>query len=92
MTFAYPMFLIHVHFVTMILLSTFKPEYRDLSRAVVRLRAQVEAEGPMKRADWVALVLFFFVLLGWIFVSDIVGMGTIALLGATAFLVAGLVR
>jgi len=92
MTFAYPIFLIQLPFVTMILLTTFKPEYRDLSRAVVRLRAQVEAEGPMKRSDWVALVLFFLVVLGWIFVSDIVGMGTIALLGATAFLVAGLVR
>jgi len=38
MLFAYPMFLIQVPFVTMILLVTFRPEYRDLSRAVVKLR------------------------------------------------------
>ena len=31
-------------------------------------------------------------LLGWIFGSDKVGMGTIALLGATSFLIAGLVK
>ena len=92
MTFAYPMFLIQLPFVTLILFLTFKPEYRDLSRAVVKLRHQVEAEGPMKRADWVSVFLFFLVLLGWIFVSDGVGMGTIAVLGATAFLVAGLVK
>ena len=92
MLFSYPIFLIQVPFVTLILLYTFRPEYRDLSRAVVKLRRQVEAEGSMKRTDWVAIFMFFIVLLGWIFFSDKVGMGTIALLGAAAFLVAGLVN
>ncbi len=92
MMFAYPMFLVQLPFVTIILFLTFKPEYRDLSRAVVKLRAQVENEGPMKSTDWVSIILFLLVLIGWIFGSDKVGMGTIALLGATAFLVAGLVR
>ena len=90
--FAYPMFLIQLPFVTLILFTTFKPEYRDLSRAVVRLRKLVEDEGAMKRADWVAIFFFFLVLLGWIFASDTLGMGTIAILGATVFLVAGLVH
>ena len=92
MLFAYPMFLIQVPFVTVILLFTFRPEYRDLSRAIVRLRAQVESEGPMKAGDWASIFLFFCILMGWILASDKVGMGTVALLGATAFLVAGLVR
>ena len=92
MLFAYPIFLIQMPFVTLILLYTFRPEYRDLSQAVVKLRRQVEAEGSMKRTDWVAIFMFFIVLLGWIFFSDEVGMGTIALLGAAAFLVAGLVN
>ena len=92
MMFAYPMFLIQLPFVTLILFTTFKPEHRDLSRAVVRLRKQVEDEGPMSSADWVSVVIFFAIVFGWIFVSDSVGMGTIAILGATAFLVAGLVR
>ena len=92
MIFAYPLFLIQLPFVTLILFMTFKPEYKDLSRAVVRLRKQVEEQGSMKRADWVAIALFGLTLLGWIFLSDSVGMGTIALLGATAFLVAGLVQ
>lgn len=92
MTFAYPMFLLQLPVVTLILFTTFRPEYRDLSRAVVKLRTQVVAEGHMKGGDWVAIALFFLTLLGWIFVSDQLGMGTIAILGATAFLVAGLVR
>lgn len=92
MAFAYPMFLVQLPFVTIILLFTFKPEYRDLSRAVVKLRAQVENEGPMKVSDWVSIFLFMLVLFGWVFVSDKVGMGTIAILGATVFLIVGLVR
>jgi sodium-dependent dicarboxylate transporter 2/3/5 len=92
MAFAYPMFLIQLPFVTLVLFITFKPEYRDLSRAVVKLRDQVEREGPMKVSDWVSIIFFFLVLIGWIFVSDDVGMGTIAILGATVFLISGLVR
>lgn len=91
MIYAYPMFLVQIPFVTIILLMTFRPEYRDLSRAVVKLRAQVEEEGPMKAADWVAILIFILTLLGWIFISSEIGMGTVAILGAAAFLVAGLV-
>ena len=92
MTFAYPMFLIQLPLVTVILLFTFRPEYRDLSRAVVRLRSQVENEGPMKGSDWLTIVFFFLVLGGWIFGSIEIGIGTVAILGAAAFLVAGLVN
>lgn len=92
MMFAYPMFLLQLPFVTIILFVTFRPEYKDLSRAVVKLRAQVEAEGPMKRADWMSIFLFFLVLVGWVSISSEIGMGTVAILGAAAFLIAGLVR
>ncbi len=92
MMYAYPMFLLQLPFVTLILFMTFRPEYKDLSRAVVKLRTQVEAEGPMKRGDWMAIFLFFLVLLGWVTISSDIGMGTVAILGAAAFLIAGLVR
>jgi solute carrier family 13 (sodium-dependent dicarboxylate transporter), member 2/3/5 len=92
MMFAYPMFLLQLPFVTLILFMTFRPEYKDLSRAVVKLRAQVEAEGQMKRGDWMSIFLFFLILLGWVTISSDIGMGTVAILGAAAFLIAGLVR
>ena len=38
MLYAYPIFLIQLPFVTLILFYTFKPEHRNISRAVVRLR------------------------------------------------------
>lgn len=89
---AYPMFLIQLPVVTIILLTTFKPEYRDISRAVVKLRQQIEQEGPMKAKDWIAIILFALVLTGWVTISEIFGMGTVAVLGAIAFLVIGLVK
>jgi sodium-dependent dicarboxylate transporter 2/3/5 len=92
MIFAYPIFLIQLPLVTMVLLFTFRPEQHDLSRAVVKLRAQVEGEGGMKAADWVAIGIFFLTLTGWIFFSGNIGLGTVAVFGAAAFLVAGLVR
>ncbi len=92
MAYAYPMFLIQLPFVTLILLHTFRPEHRDLSRAVVKLRAQIQEEGGMTTRGWATIVLFFLVLLGWIFGSDALGLGTIAVLGAAAFLIAGLVN
>jgi len=92
MMYAYPMFLLQLPFVTIILLFTFRPEYRDLARAVVKLRSQIEEEGPMKGADWVSIFIFFLILVGWIGLSGDIGMGTVAILGAAAFLVAGLVR
>lgn len=92
MKYAYPLFLLQIPFVTLVLFTVFKPEYRDLSRAVAKLRTQVMLDGPLKPSDWVSILLFALILSGWISVSQEWGMGTIAIFGAAAFLVAGLVR
>ncbi len=92
MLFAYPMFLLQLPLVTLVLFFTFRPEYRDLSRAVVKLRSQIAKQGPLKPSDFVAIFLFILILAGWILGSSDVGMGTIAIMGAAAFLIAGLVR
>ena len=46
----------------------------------------------MRRTEWGTVLIFFMTLLGWILISDKIGMGTVALLGAATFLVTGLVR
>jgi sodium-dependent dicarboxylate transporter 2/3/5 len=92
MVFAYPLFLIQVPFVTAILFHTFKPKQKNIARAVVRLRAQLADQGSMRISDWTTILLFFVILLGWIFASDSVGLGTVAILGAAAFLIFGLVE
>ena len=92
MVYAYPIFLLQLPFVTMVLLLTFKPEYRNLSRAVAKLRNQIKLQGPMKPSDWLSIGFFIVILLGWIFESGRFGMGTVAVAGASLFLIAGLVR
>jgi sodium-dependent dicarboxylate transporter 2/3/5 len=92
MWYAFPMFLLRLPLVTFLLFLTFKPETTDLSRAVARLRTQIEREGPLKPSDYQAIFLFFIVILGWVFWSGTLGLGTVAIAGATVFLVAGLVR
>ncbi|MGI9407598.1 MAG: SLC13 family permease, partial [Hyphomicrobiaceae bacterium] len=92
MLYAYPMFLLQIPLVTILLLRTFRPEHDDLKRAVAKLRTQIMYQGPMTMANFVAIFLFAAILLGWIFLSPQLGMGTVAILGAASFLVAGLVR
>lgn len=92
MAYAYPMFLIQLPLVTWVLLSTFKPEYHNLTRPVAKLRKQVELLGPMSISNYIAILLFLLVIFGWIFFSSLIGMGIIAILGAAAFLVAGQVQ
>ena len=90
--YAFPMFLLRLPLVTALLFMTFKPETRDMSRAVARLRTQVMMEGPLKVSDFVSIAIFGFTIMGWIFLSEQLGLGTIALMGVSAFLVSGLVR
>jgi sodium-dependent dicarboxylate transporter 2/3/5 len=92
MAYAYPMFLLQLPVVTVILLYTFRPEYSNLSRAVAKLRLQIQLEGPMKPGDWLSILFFLLILCGWVFLSSDIGMGTIAVMGASLFLIAGLVR
>ncbi|PHR63036.1 MAG: anion transporter [Robiginitomaculum sp.] len=91
MKFAYPIFLAQLPLVTVILFAAFKPEYKHLTRAVVKLRSQIEQQGPMKSKDWLAVGIFFATLVAWVTMSESIGLGTIALFGAIFFLVLGLV-
>jgi sodium-dependent dicarboxylate transporter 2/3/5 len=92
MIYAYPMFLVQLPLVTALLFWTFRPEYRDLSRAVARLRTQVMMDGPLGGAGWSAIALFCATIVGWIYFSETLGLGIVAIGGAVTFLVAGLVR
>ncbi len=92
MLYGYPLFLAQLLFVTPILYFTFRPERKDLARAIAKLRMQIQMDGPMTPDNWLTIVLFGLIMLGWITLSQDIGMGTVALIGTTAFLVTGLVR
>ncbi|MEG9883795.1 MAG: DASS family sodium-coupled anion symporter [Hyphomicrobiales bacterium] len=92
MVHGYPLFILQLLFVTPILYFTFKPERAEMARAIARLRMQIQAEGPMRANGWLSIALFALTTAGWIALSQDLGMGTIALMGAAAFLVTGLIR
>jgi sodium-dependent dicarboxylate transporter 2/3/5 len=90
--YAFPMFLIRLPLVTLLLMITFRPETTDMSRAVTRLRTQVMMDGPLKPSHLVTIAIFLLTILGWIFLSEQLGLGVIAIMGVSAFLVFGLVK
>jgi solute carrier family 13 (sodium-dependent dicarboxylate transporter), member 2/3/5 len=90
--YAYPMFLIQLPLVTLLLYWTFKPEYRDLSRAVARLRTQVAMDGPLGIPGWTTIFIFGLTVIAWTVFSGQVGLGVPAIAATIAFLVLGLVR
>jgi len=92
MIYAYPIFLVQLPLMHLILRHTFKVDIKDLGPAVKLLKEQVGTEGALTGRHYVAILLFLLTLIGWVGFSSHVGMGTIAILGATLFLITGLVR
>ena len=90
--YAFPMFLLRLPLVTLLLIYTFKPEVTDMSRAISRLRTQVSMQGPMRASDWLTILIFALTIIGWVTLSNSLGLGVIAIGGAAAFLILGLVR
>ncbi len=89
---AYPVVLLEVPFISYIIYKTFKPEIKDLSRAILVLRKNVREEGRMSQQDWLTVGIFLFTVLMWMTISDTIGLGITALIGVLLFLVAGIVR
>ena len=90
--YAFPMFLLRLPIVAALLIFTFKPEVTDMSRAISRLRTQVSMQGPMRGSDWMTILIFALTIFGWVTLSAELGLGIVAIAGAAAFLVFGLVR
>jgi sodium-dependent dicarboxylate transporter 2/3/5 len=90
--YAFPMFVLRLPIVTLMLIYTFKPEVTDMSRAISRLRTQVSMQGPMRASDWLTILIFALTIIGWVTLSNTLGLGVVAIGGAAAFLILGLVR
>ena len=92
MKYVYPMVLIEIPLTVGILLWTFKPEMKVLDSAVRKLTVDVSRAGRIKGREIMAIVLFVAVFLGWIFLSEVVGLGMIALMGVFLYLAFDLVE
>ncbi|MFQ5808311.1 MAG: SLC13 family permease [Armatimonadota bacterium] len=90
--FAYPAMLLLLPAAFTIIWFGARPPMRDLSPAVAALRKQVAGDGRMGVREWAAIGVFAGTLAGWITVSDRIGLGVVAMIGATCYLVFGLVE
>ncbi len=90
--FAYPLMLIQIPIGGWLLMRTFKPELDSLDSAVRKLKVQVGRTGPLSPPQMLAIALFILILLGWIFLSDALGIGIVALAGVFLYLATGLVQ
>lgn len=88
---AYPLVLLQIPVVAGILLWTFKPEVKDLQAVIARLHATMAKEEGFGARDWQVLSIFLLTLLGWITLGERIGLGTVALAGASLYLIFGLV-
>lgn len=91
MKFVYPIVLVQIPITVVILLTTFRPEMDNLDSAVRKLVVDVAHAGKIKPREWLAIALFGLVFLGWVTLSETVGLGVIALMGVFLYLAFGLV-
>ena len=88
----YPLILLQIPIVIWIVWTSFKPEYTSLDSGVRKLIVHVAKSGKMKGEEWLTIIIFFLVFLGWIFFSETVGLGIIAILGVFLYLITGVVN
>lgn len=88
---AMPFTFIMIPIVVLWLNKLFKPEVKDLSQAVEKIKKDMAKEGGLTTEGKMALGLFLVVLFLWITQSHHIGLGNIAVMGAIVALVLGLV-
>ena len=91
MKFAYPLIFIQIPILSWILWKTFPPEKTELNTGVRRLKTQVAKSDNITSQQIIALIIFFMVFLGWVFLSEKIGLGIIALTGVVMYLLTGCV-
>ena len=90
--YAYPMLLLEIPIASGLLWMTFKPEQRILDSAVRKLKVKVTKAGKVTGNQMMAIGIFVFVFLGWIFLSPYLGLGIVALIGVFLYLSFGLIE
>jgi len=88
----YPLVLLQLPLLTWILWKSFVPEYLMLDSGIRKLKVQVARSGMILPQQYFAVFLFFLVFLGWVFYSETVGLGIVALTGVVMYLVTGLAK
>tara|TARA_B100000315_G_scaffold260615_1_gene323444 strand:- start:1968 stop:3704 length:1737 start_codon:yes stop_codon:yes gene_type:complete len=89
--YAFPMVLVMIPLTTLLLLRVFKPEVKDLSVAMKSIQKEVGEKGKMGEKEWMSIGIFLVTLIMWITVGETIGLGFVAIIGATLFIIFKLV-
>ncbi|MBM3790407.1 MAG: DASS family sodium-coupled anion symporter [Acidobacteria bacterium] len=100
MLYGLPFVLIMMPVLWIVLNWRFKPKTRDLGPAIETLRLDIERMGGWNRKQFIAIAIFLLMFVGWLTEQDILtqllgvrlGIGVIALAGAVAYLLTGVVN
>lgn len=92
MAFAYPVMLIQAPLAGWFLSRTFRPKQKRLDEAVAKLKSQVGTTGVLNGQQILSIIIFILIFLAWIFLSDRIGIGIVALAGVFLYLATGLVE
>lgn len=76
----------------LVLHTRYRPTGADFSEARRALGQQLIEQGPMSRGDWATLLVLAATIAGYFVISDVLGLGIVALLGVATMLGLGLVR
>ena len=98
--YAFPFVLVMMVFLWVMVNWRFKPQIRDLSPALTVLRDDISRTGGWNRKQILAIIIFVIMLLGWITEKNLIlqltgirlGIGVIAVAGAVAYLLTGVVN
>ena len=88
----YPFVLIQIPIATWVIMKTFRPEYKILDSSVRKLVIKVARSRSMTGRNTLTVIIFFLIFIGWIFLSETFGLGTIALTGVFLYILGGFVK
>ena len=100
MLYGMPFVIIMMPVTWFVLNRTFKPKIKDLRPAMVALKKDIDHMGGWNRKQIIAIVIFVLMFLGWVTEKNLIygltgirlGIGVIAVAGAVAYLLAGIVN
>lgn len=92
MLYAFPLTILLIPITAFVLQRVFKSEVRDLAVVQRTMKTKSKNQGPLSgKAKWV-LVHFVLTILCWVFFSKQIGLGQIALMSASLYLITGVAR
>ena len=86
MKYAYPIMILEIPIAVAILWFTFTPNQKIMDSAVRKLKVNVAKSGKLNNNQMMAIIVFILVFLGWVFLSPIIGLGIVALIGVFFYL------